>query len=271
MAVDATGTPTPLGIPKFNVDADAPSGLGFNAAMDELDALISARMSAPSSPGTGDVPVWNGTSWVKSSTKHFAVGGIDATGQPDGNVVKAVGGVATWGSGSQVYAASGSILNSAVETTLIDQAIPAGALGTTKKVRVQVRGSVDQNTGVGITAILKIYWGGTLAFQATSGSIASRVIDTNPGPMLMDFDIANIASATVQQMYGSMGLPTTAATPTKGQLASGGYQLIGADDTVSGTFSKDTSLAQNVKVTWQFSTAGPTVKLRYFATAEVVG
>ena len=38
MATDATGTPTPnFSIPKYNPDNDAPSGLGFNAAMDKID------------------------------------------------------------------------------------------------------------------------------------------------------------------------------------------------------------------------------------------
>lgn len=42
MATDATGTPTPLGIPKINPAVDAPTGNGFNAAMDAIDTLISA-------------------------------------------------------------------------------------------------------------------------------------------------------------------------------------------------------------------------------------
>jgi hypothetical protein len=68
LATDATGSPTPLGIPKFNTSADAPSGLGFNAAMDSIDALVSARVNKPSSPSTGDVPVWNGSTFVNSSS-----------------------------------------------------------------------------------------------------------------------------------------------------------------------------------------------------------
>jgi len=40
MAQDATGTPTPKGIPKFNTAVDAPSGKGFNAAMDVIDGLL---------------------------------------------------------------------------------------------------------------------------------------------------------------------------------------------------------------------------------------
>lgn len=40
MATDATGPPTPKGIPKYNTSVDAPSGLGFNAAMDAIDTLL---------------------------------------------------------------------------------------------------------------------------------------------------------------------------------------------------------------------------------------
>lgn len=67
MATDATGTPTALGIPKFNVDADPPSGLGFNAAMDEIDALLQARVGKPAGLEVGDIPVWNGSGWVRPS------------------------------------------------------------------------------------------------------------------------------------------------------------------------------------------------------------
>lgn len=40
MATDATGTPTAKGIPKYDPANDAPSGLGFNAAMDAIDTLL---------------------------------------------------------------------------------------------------------------------------------------------------------------------------------------------------------------------------------------
>ena len=44
MATDATGTPTALGIPKYDVNVDAPSGLGFNAAMDAIDSIITTQV-----------------------------------------------------------------------------------------------------------------------------------------------------------------------------------------------------------------------------------
>lgn len=48
MAQDATGTPTALGIPKYNTAADSPSGKGFNAAMDAIDAIIQAQIAGVS-------------------------------------------------------------------------------------------------------------------------------------------------------------------------------------------------------------------------------
>ena len=67
MATDATGTPTPLGIPTYNVNADAPSGNGFNAAMAEIDTLISERILSPGGIATGEWAVWNGSTWARSS------------------------------------------------------------------------------------------------------------------------------------------------------------------------------------------------------------
>src|SRR5688500_2848905 len=43
---DATGTPTTnFSIPKYNTGTDAPSGKGFNEAMDFLDALLANNAS----------------------------------------------------------------------------------------------------------------------------------------------------------------------------------------------------------------------------------
>lgn len=48
MATDATGTPTTnFSIPKYDTNVDAPSGLGFNAAMDAIDvAMNTVRTTA---------------------------------------------------------------------------------------------------------------------------------------------------------------------------------------------------------------------------------
>lgn len=81
MPTDLTGTPTSLGIGTFNVDADAPSGLGFNEAMAQIDALIASRIGTPAGIATGELPVWNGSTWVRSSTLRPAQSSL-ATGTP---------------------------------------------------------------------------------------------------------------------------------------------------------------------------------------------
>lgn len=79
MATDATGTPTSLGVPKYNTSVDAPSGLGFNAAMDVIDALLLARVTKPSGIVSGEVPVWNGSAFVRSSVTPLSQLGMNGT------------------------------------------------------------------------------------------------------------------------------------------------------------------------------------------------
>lgn len=52
MAQDATGTPTSKGIPKYNTAVDAPSGKGFNAAMDAIDTLLTYSTVRKNSGGS---------------------------------------------------------------------------------------------------------------------------------------------------------------------------------------------------------------------------
>lgn len=101
MAQDATGTPTSLGIPTYNTQVDAPSGKGFNAAMAAIDALIAAAPSKPAGIVSGEVPVWNGSTWVRSSVTNIGPTSL-GSGTPDNTkflrgdgVWAAVGGVTT--------------------------------------------------------------------------------------------------------------------------------------------------------------------------------
>lgn len=97
MATDATGTPTTIySIPKYDTAVDAPSGLGFNAAMDAidtaLDTVADAAISAPSGIASGEVPVWNGSAWVRSSVTRIATVRPQDLGQDSA----ASGDVMTW-------------------------------------------------------------------------------------------------------------------------------------------------------------------------------
>lgn len=97
MPTDLTGTPTSLGIGTYNVDADAPSGLGFNAAMSQIDALIASRIGTPAGITTGEIPVWNGSTWVRSSTLRPAQSSL-ATGTP--GILTFLRGDGAWQKGS---------------------------------------------------------------------------------------------------------------------------------------------------------------------------
>ena len=79
MATDATGTPTPLGIPTYNVNVDAPSGNGFNAAMAVIDTLIQARAALVSPTFTG-TPAAPTPATADNSTKIATTAFVKAQG-----------------------------------------------------------------------------------------------------------------------------------------------------------------------------------------------
>lgn len=76
MATDATGTPTAKGIPKYDTTNDAPSGLGFNAAMDAIDVVLDSYIGKPSGIAAGEAAVWNGTSFVRSSVTNVGASSL---------------------------------------------------------------------------------------------------------------------------------------------------------------------------------------------------
>lgn len=88
MATDATGSATsPDNIPTYATSADAPSGKGFNAAMAAIQTALNNKIGKPTGLNTNDVPVWNGTTWVRptgtpSSTTYLRGDGSWAQAKP---------------------------------------------------------------------------------------------------------------------------------------------------------------------------------------------
>lgn len=107
MATDATGAPTPLGIPKYNPNVDAPSGLGFNAAMDTIDTLIAGRAAKPAGIVSGEVPVWDGTNWVRSSVTRIGASSL-GSGTPSASTFLQGDGAwaGTWSTYTPVWTSS---------------------------------------------------------------------------------------------------------------------------------------------------------------------
>jgi microcystin-dependent protein len=95
LPTDLNGTPTSLGIGTYNVDADAPSGLGFNEAMGQIDALIAARadVASPAFTGTPTAP----TPPVGDDSLRLATTEFVAQALPTGTVLPYAGAAAPSG------------------------------------------------------------------------------------------------------------------------------------------------------------------------------
>lgn len=87
MPTDATGTPTTIGLPKYDTSVDAPSGLGFNAAMDAIDSHLRSGFTL-AAPSDADVPVWDATAgrWVSSTAKLPSIV-TSLTSVPTGGII----------------------------------------------------------------------------------------------------------------------------------------------------------------------------------------
>lgn len=75
---DASGTPsTNYSIPKLNTAVDPPSGKGENTIVDFIDNLLKTKFTEkPTGILSGEVPVWNGSGWARSTVTQLAVDSI---------------------------------------------------------------------------------------------------------------------------------------------------------------------------------------------------
>lgn len=121
MATDATGTPTsPDSIPTYNTSVDAPSGLGFNAAMAAIQTALSGRWLKTLFTTTGDIAYASGA----STPARLGIGSA-------GQVLTVAGGIPSWAAGAsgmtQIfdYTVVGSVAASIDSNTVLGGNIPA--------------------------------------------------------------------------------------------------------------------------------------------------
>lgn len=174
MATDATGTPTSLGIRKYNPDADAPSGLGFNGAMDDIDALLVGRVAKTLWTTAGDILYASGVSTPVRL-------GIGSTGQ----VLTVSGGLPAWAASAatnelavaQITApVSVSATTEGTATTCIT--LPATAFDGSTKVKLEVKSPYLQSPGSNAAITVVLYDG------AASVGILAHGVDGNSGAFL---------------------------------------------------------------------------------------
>lgn len=255
MPTDLTGTPTTLGIGTFNVDADAPSGLGFNEAMAQIDALLATRVTAPVGIAAGEAMVWNGSAWVRSSVTQITANGV-------AGVVKSPSRKAT----------TKSVVNSTAETDLLNGeiSVAAGALGSTGILRLTAWGNALFFTGgtVGLPRF-KLKLGATTLFD--TNTVAALIGSANSAvPWRVVAEIANTATnaqnsnfalrlGTVNGAAGSTFFTTGFGIYLQ-PAAVGGVGITTADGESFGT-AVDTTVSNALALTCQLSSANANHKI----------
>lgn len=259
MPTDLSGTPTSLGIGTYNTSNDAPSGLGFNAAMAQIDALIAARVAKPSGIVLGEVPVWNGTAFVRSSVTNIGSSSLGTGGDGSGThfladdqTFKSPGGTTY----RKVTAKAVNTTTAATDLLNGEITVAANAMGTNKMLRLTVAGDWTNSSGAG--AVFP-------RFQLLLG--ATTLIDTNTPattavsagtrfPWQLVFEIINLNAANAQitivrgqSVYGglSAGAASAAFTTGSGNYAQAGNSNALIDGANTAT-AVDTTAAQALKL-----------------------
>lgn len=201
MATDATGAPTPLGIPKYNTSADAPSGLGFNAAMDAIDALIAAKVGKPVGIASGEVPVWNGSAFVRSTTTNVGPTSL-GSGTPD--ATKFLRGDGTWAAAAGgIYrkTTAKTVAGTVTETDLLNGEIivAANAIGVSGVLRLTAWGDWKNNSGAGADLPrFKLKLGGTTLLDTGITGVNAALDNATRRGWRMTCEIENLGAANSQ-------------------------------------------------------------------------
>lgn len=287
MAVDATGTPTSLGIPKLNTAVDAPSGKGVNAMMDAIDVLIAALPSKPSGLVSGETIVYNGVAFDRSTVTKLgntslagypwvnadiaagaAIVASKISGYP-ADATKFLAGDGTWisaGGGLQADRRNGTkdVVNTVAETDLFNGEIdiPANSMGNNGVVFLQAEGDYLNNSGASPTITFRFKIGATTLWAAVTAALASSAAR---GYFTLQVTIHNAGVTNVQVMTGAVtGVSVNGAAASTG---SGGIGTTGPVSAVlGGTSAEDTTSTKNVAFTAQWSAANANNSVRIHRT-----
>lgn len=254
MATDANGTPTSLGIPKLDTANDAPSGLGINAMMDAIDALIAANPTKPSGIVSGEVPVWNGTTWVRSSVTRINTVRPQDLAQ-DG---AATGNLMAWdGSKWAPAAATGTVydrstsltevVSTAAETTIWSKTILAADMSAGKHLRFTAVGDLLKNNVAGDTLAITFKFGAYTGVARAANADGSTLSATR-GNFVITVNIG-LYGASAQIGVGRYdwirGDGNTSGATFMGTTGTGGTVSIGSNVTASLTAQWSAASANN--------------------------
>lgn len=164
-----------------------------------------------------------------------------------------------------VYVAASTldVVSSTTETALLSQLIPAGLLGTTRGLRVVLRGDLLNNTGGNQNLTIRIKFGGTTLYASVVASVASALRQ----PLFVDFELRNIGAANSQFLEGAHASLGTPSAPTTGIQNANAPHRFGT----TGLPAINTAVAQTLEVTVQHGASSASLSARrHFWVAEVI-
>ena len=173
-----------------------------------------------------------------------------------------------------VYAratATVDVQNSAAETSIFSQSIGANDMSTNRCLRLTAIGDYLHNNVGTDTLIWRIKFGGVTLYQSNASNLGN-VTSANRKPWRMDVTLANLGATNSQMLQAQINSQAMSAnTPTTGigTLAVDNFANGNAGISTLGTV--DTTLAQTLDVTMQWSAANlnNSWRLRY-ALLELV-
>ena len=254
MATDATGTPTALGIPKFNTSVDAPSGLGSNAQMDSIDGLLQANTGFQTSgiviKGnkllSGDANLafalygdgtqkWGagGASALDTTLNRTGAGVLRLTGTFNATVGYQLNGTALAASHlSNGVTGSGAVVLAASPTLTGSPIAPTQALN-------------DNSTKIATTAYVdRIITGAVTSVFTRSGAVTAQSGDYTAAQVT---NAADKSSGSVQTFTAELRAPDFYGNIDASTVGSGG------------SWSPDITAAQVHHMTWNAGPTAPTL------------
>lgn len=149
------------------------------------------------------------------------------------------------------------VVSTAAATNLHSVSLPAGCMSTDRMVRVTVLGDYLNNTGISQTLSLAVVLQGTIMWQdLTTASIGT---DADRRPFIMQFQIANTASASVQVLRGTWWLGVAAAGSGAGI---GDIDLSLLTTVFGGSAAENTALARTLSFSAQHGASNANLSIR---------
>ena len=154
---------------------------------------------------------------------------------------------------------SAEITTSAAEQTLCDLTVPASAMGANGGVELRLELFVYNATGSNVSSTVAVYWGGTKYWADVYGAHPS---DSTYHAITMRVCVDNLGATNKQRVSGFIsGSVNTGAGTGEGNW--GTTSPSNPFSNAQGSYpAKDTTSAQNVKVTWQMGTSSANARIK---------